>query len=68
MDWYLGAAAIALLTAGLAGQGLCLRRAREGAPGGQGSPAMFADRRNLKWYAAIGAGLVLWYLAERGLP
>jgi hypothetical protein len=30
-----------------------------------GSPSIFTDKRNFKWYAVIGAGIVLWYIAER---
>jgi len=62
MDWTLGAAAIAMLVAGLVGQGFEMRRM--GAAGGEG-PGAFADRRNIKWYAVIGAGVALWAAAER---
>lgn len=69
MDWHLGAAAILLLTAGLAGQAFEMRRIRRSTHGDElGSPNIFADRRNLKWYALIAAGFVLWLVAERGAP
>lgn len=68
MNWALGGAAIALLVIGLVGQGFEMRRinaAAEAAGGGASPPNAFADRRNLKWYAIIGAGVVLWLAAER---
>lgn len=64
MDWTLGGAAIALLVIGLVGQGFEMRRINAAASG-EASPGAFADRRNLKWYALIGAGVVLWLAAER---
>jgi len=64
MDWTLGAAAIALLVIGLVGQGFEMRRINAAA-GGEGGPNAFTDRRNLKWYAVIGAGVALWLAAER---
>lgn len=64
MDWALGGAAIALLVIGLVGQGFEMRRINAAAGGEAGTNA-FADRRNLKWYALIGAGVVLWLAAER---
>ena len=67
MDWTLGIAAIILLVVGLAGQGFELRRLRiaQERDGGTGSPSLFTDRRNIKWYAVIGTGIILWYIAER---
>ncbi len=68
MDWYVGGAALGLLTAGLVGQGFEMRRIRKAArsDGELASASIFTDRRNLKWYAVIGAGVALWYVAERG--
>lgn len=62
MQWAMAGVAIALLVVGLVGQAYEMRRIRisEGP-----SPSIFADRRNFKWYAVIGAGVVLWYAAER---
>jgi len=51
-----------MLVAGLVGQGFEMRRM--GAAGGEG-PGAFADRRNIKWYVIIGAGVALWAAAER---
>lgn len=65
MDWTLGFAAIGLLVVGLVGQAFEMRKIRQAEYGEMGSPNIFTDRRNFKWYALIGAGIVLWYLAER---
>jgi len=27
-----------------------------------GSPKIFTDKRNYKWYVMIGGGLILWYV------
>lgn len=64
MNWALGGAAIALLIVGLVGQGFEMRRINAAAAG-EAAPNAFADRRNLKWYAIIGAGIALWLAAER---
>lgn len=67
MDWTLGLAAIVMLTVGLAGQAFEMRRMRTAASGdAMGSPNLFLDRRNIKWYAVIGTAIILWYAAERG--
>ncbi len=63
MIWELGVPAIVLLVIGLVGQGFEMRRIRLE---GEASAGVFADRRNFKWYAVIAAGVVLWYIAERG--
>ena len=66
MDWTLGIAAIILLVVGLAGQGFELRRMRiEQYDSSAGSPVLFTRRSNIKWYAILGTGIILWYLAER---
>lgn len=72
MEWTLGVAAIIMLVVGLVGQAFEMRRIRLAAsgPGGTGedgpAPAnVFTDRRNIKWYAILGAGIVVWYAAER---
>ena len=67
MNWLLGFAAIALLVVGLVGQAFEMRRIRLAARTDEeaGSANVFADRRNVKWYAVIGTGIVLWYAAER---
>ena len=66
VNWYLGLGGIACLVVGLVGQGFELRRLRRAEYGDEmGSPNLFTDRRNIKWYALIGAGIVMWYAAER---
>lgn len=67
MDWYTGMVAIVLLTAGLIGQGFEMRKIQKSIPDGDTAPGIFMDRRNFKWYAMIGAGVLLWYVSERGL-
>ena len=66
MEWFLAAPALILLTAGLVGQAFEMRRIKAASYGGDlGSPRIFLDRRNLKWYGLIGIGIVMWYMAER---
>ncbi len=57
-------AAIALLIIGLVGQGFEMRRIRQSALRDEdaASPNIFTDKRNIKWYAVIGAGMALWYV------
>ncbi|RNJ79451.1 MAG: hypothetical protein EB829_01965 [Nitrosopumilus sp. H8] len=64
MEWALGIAAIVLLVVGLVGQAFEMKKIRVAARG-EATPGIFLDVRNLKWYAMIGAGMVLWYAAER---
>ena len=67
MEWILGFVAIALLVVGLIGQAFEMRKIRIATtPDGQaGSPNIFANKKNFKWYAILGIGIVLWYIAER---
>lgn len=67
MNWYLGFVAIACLVVGLVGQAFVMRKIRKSQYGDDemGSPTIFTDRRNFKWYAVIGAGIIMWYTAER---
>ena len=66
MDWSLGIAAIVLLMVGLVGQAFEMRRIRTETSGNDmGSPNIFTDSRNFKWYGMIGLGIVVWYVAER---
>ncbi len=70
MNWIFGFVAIALLVIGLVGQAFEMRRIRIVAQDSgdvQGSANVFADRRNFKWYAVIGAGIILWYMVERNV-
>ena len=70
MDWLMGGIAIILLVVGLVGQAFEMRRIRISTTqeGELGSPNIFADRRNFKWYALIGTGVILWYAAEQIPP
>ena len=55
------AGAAALLVIGLAGNGFEMRKARLSTKTDEemGTKTAFASRRNLKWYACIGAALAL---------
>ncbi len=70
MDWLMGGIAIILLVVGLVGQAFEMRRIRISTTqeGELGSPNIFTDRRNFKWYALIGTGVILWYVAEQIPP
>ncbi len=67
MEWTLGVAAIVLLVVGLIGQAFEMRKIRLSTTkdGELGSVNIFMDKKNFKWYALIGIGIVLWYAAER---
>ena len=54
--------AVVLLAAGLIGQGFEMRNIRKSSTpdGFAGSPNIFLDKRNAKWYVLIAAGLGLW--------
>lgn len=69
MDWNLGFVAIIMLTVGLVGQAFEMRKIRLAVQDGGGddtNPAnIFTDKRNFKWYAIIGLGILFWYVAER---
>ena len=67
MQWILGIPAIALLIGGLIGQAFEMRKIRLATYKDEdlASAKIFLDKKNFKWYAMIGAGMVLWYLAER---
>ena len=67
MEWTLGLAGIVLLVVGLVGQAFEMRKIRLSttSDGEMGSPSIFTDKRNFKWYAVIGLGIVLWFIAER---
>lgn len=61
--------ALALLVGGLVGQGFEMKRIRASIRVDEqlSSKNVFADRRNIKWYAIIAAGFVLWYAANMKL-
>ena len=58
--------AVALLVIGLIGQGFELRKIRTSVVRDEdlSSANMFTNKRNLKWYVLIGAGLALWYVGN----
>ena len=64
MEWILGFTAIALLISGLVGQAFEMRKIRLNQDE-LASANIFLNKKNFKWYAIIGAGMILWYLAER---
>ena len=59
--------AVALLVIGLIGQGFELRKIRTSVTKDEDltSKNMFTNKRNLKWYAIIGAGIVLLYVGRQ---
>jgi len=63
----LGYIAIALLAIGLIGQAFEMRKIRQTTYRDEeiGSPTIFTNKKNFKWYAIIGAGIIFWYIAER---
>lgn len=66
MEWTLGFAAIALLVVGLVGQAFEMRRIRLTCSDEElGSANIFMNKKNFKWYALLGAGIIIWYAAER---
>lgn len=67
MNWTFGLIGIALLVLGLIGQGFEMRKTRLATYRDDelASPNIFTHKRNFKWYAIIGAGIVFWYVAER---
>ena len=67
MEWTLGFAGIILLVIGLVGQAFEMRKIRlmTYKDGELALPNLFMDKRNFKWYAVIGVGILLWYMAER---
>ena len=64
MEWFLGIPAIALLVIGLIGQAFEMRKIRL-AQNELASANIFLDKKNFKWYAMIGVGMILWFVAER---
>ena len=67
MEWTLGVAGIILLVAGLVGQAFEMRKIRLTTYKDEdlGSVNIFANKKNIKWYALLGTGVVLWYVAGR---
>ena len=67
MEWILGFVGIILLVMGLVGQAFEMRKIRLTAFKDEdlGSANIFMNKRNYKWYALLGIGILFWYLAER---
>ena len=67
MDWTLGFAGIAFLTIGLIGQAFEMRKIRLTVYRDEelGSANIFMNKKNFKWYAILGIGIILWIIAER---
>ena len=67
MEWILGFAGIACLVIGLLGQAFEMRKIRLTTYNDENpSPAnIFLNKKNFKWYALLGIGIVFWYAAER---
>jgi len=67
MEWTLGIAGIAFLTIGLIGQAFEMRKIRLTVYRDEelGSVNIFMNKKNFKWYAILGIGIVLWIIAER---
>ena len=67
MEWMLGFPAIALLVIGLVGQAFEMRKIRLTTYKDEelGSANIFMNKKNFKWYALLGIGIILWFAAER---
>ena len=67
MEWTLGYIAITLLAIGLIGQAFEMKKIRQITFSDEeiGSPIIFTNKKNFKWYGIIGIGIILWYFAER---
>lgn len=66
MEWVLGFIAIALLIVGLVGQAFEMKKIRLATNRDElASANIFLNKKNFKWYAIIGAGMILWYASER---
>jgi len=67
MEWTFGFIAIALLVIGLVGQAFEMRKIRliTTKDDELASANIFINKKNFKWYAVIGIGIILWYAAER---
>ena len=67
MEWILGFAAIAFLVIGLVGQAFEMRKIRLTTYQDKelASANIFMNKKNFKWYAFLGIGIIFWYAAER---
>jgi len=66
MEWTLGFVGIVCLVIGLVGQAFEMRKIRLTIYKDEdlGSANIFMNKKNFKWYALLGIGIVLWYVAE----
>ena len=65
MEQILAFVAVGLLVFGLIGQGFELRKMKASALRDEDmSSNMFTNKKNMKWYAIIGAGLAIWYVSN----
>ena len=67
MEWVLGFSGIVLLVIGLVGQAFEMRKIRLTTYKDEelASANIFMNKKNFKWYALLGIGIILWYVAER---
>ena len=67
MEWILGFSGIIFLVIGLVGQAFEMRKIRLTTLKDEelASANIFMNKKNFKWYALIGIGIILWYVAER---
>ena len=67
MEWVLGFFGIIVLMVGLVGQAFEMRKIRLSTYKDEelASANIFMNKKNFKWYALIGIGIILWYVAER---
>ncbi len=64
MELVIPIVAMALVIGGLIGQGFEMRKIRKSVNVEELNPKnAFLDKKNIKWYVMIGAGLALWYVA-----
>ena len=67
MEWTLGFIGIICLVIGLVDQAFEMRKIRLTTYKDEdlGSANIFMNKRNFKWYALLGIGIIFWYTAER---
>ncbi len=67
MEWILGFSGIVFLIVGLVGQAFEMRKIRLATYKDEelASANIFMNKKNFKWYALLGIGIILWYAAER---
>ncbi len=67
MEWILGFSGIVFLIVGLVGQAFEMRKIRMTTYKDEelASANIFMNKKNFKWYALLGIGIILWYVSER---